>query len=162
MASTCLNQATLNDAQDIFQLVQETITRIYPGYYEERIVDAFILLHSLEAIEADIRAERVRKLEVDGQLVGTGTLDEDHIKRVFVLPDQQGKGHGSLLMDALERDASKSREKVVLETSIPAKDFYLQRDYRVVGSALWNIATPKGLPSVALEYEVMEKALSSR
>lgn len=40
---------------------------------------------------------------MDGRLAGTGTCTENHITRLFVAPELQGRGYGSYLMERLEK-----------------------------------------------------------
>lgn len=56
-------------------------------------------------------------------------------------------------MDKLEEEAASAAiSRIYLETSVPAKDFYLNRDYEVSGQE--SIELPKG---EKLEYEIMSK-----
>lgn len=49
-------KANLEDLQKVYEIVQETVKTIYPGYYPQEIVDFFSQLHSRENIEKDIES----------------------------------------------------------------------------------------------------------
>ena len=38
----------------------------------------------------------------DGEIIGTGSLTDNYIMRVYVLPEYQGQGFGGMMMDELE------------------------------------------------------------
>ena len=46
--------------------------------------------------------------EENGALLGAGTLVGNHVTRVFVSPDAQGQGLGTVLLDALEAQAAQA------------------------------------------------------
>ena len=64
------------------------------------------------------------------QPVGTITIKENDICRLFVLPEFQGKGYGRELLDFAENEISKTYEEILLDASLPAKRIYLKRGYK--------------------------------
>ena len=154
-----ISSATLESADAIYRLVQTTIHAVYPDCYDPAVVAAFSCLHSPDVIRADIAAGKIFILKVGDRIVGTGTVKENHIMRVFVLPEEQSKGYGTRIMDELEAIAARSHSAAVLEASVPARAFYLNRGYRVAGTQTWEIEPCDDLPATTLVYEVMEKEL---
>lgn len=71
----------------------------------------FCELHSLEHISKDINDDLAGVLVVNGICVGTGCYRENHITRVYVKPEYQGKGYGTFIMDYLEEVISKKTQK---------------------------------------------------
>jgi len=70
---------------------------------------------------------------VDDKVVGTGSLDGDEVKAVFVDPDHQRRGIGRALMEELERyGKSKGLQQVRLYATITAFEFYKRLHYRLV------------------------------
>ncbi len=90
------------DAQQVYVLVQETIKVVYPKYYLKEIVDMFCEFHSRENIIKDIEAGNTYILMENKEIIGTGTKNEYHITRVYVLPQYQKKGYGTFIMNRLE------------------------------------------------------------
>ena len=81
------------DAEKVYALVQETIKVIYPKYYLKEIVDMFCEFHSRENIIKDIEAGNTYILVENEKIIGTGTKKENHITRVYVLPQYQKRGY---------------------------------------------------------------------
>lgn len=149
-------QATQEHAKIIYDIVQETITKIYPEYYPKEVVDFFCCLHSKENIERDIVNGCVGVLIDNEQIVGTGSYKDNHITRVYVAPKYQKRGYGSYIMQSLESYIAIQHEKAYLDSSLPARHLYRQRGYRTVKNLTHVVDY-----GVILEYEVMEKIVHS-
>lgn len=100
-------KATSADFSEVKNIVHTTIKTIYPHYYPKGVVDFFLNHHSDANIQKAIETETVLLLVVDGIIVGTGSTKENEIARLFVLPQFQGLGYGTLLMNELEYRISK-------------------------------------------------------
>lgn len=143
-------QAKADWASGICELIRRTIEEIYPRYYSEEAVRFFLDLHGKENIEKDLSDGKVYAATLEQTLVGTGTLDGDHIRRVFVLPTFQGQGIGSLLMDFLESEVIKNHGAVWLDSSLPGGKFYHNRGYAAKKYAEHPLENGK-----VLAYEIM-------
>lgn len=128
-----VTQANMDMLSDIYELIHMTIKDIYTKYYSDKAVDFFLELHSKENIANDIATGKVYVVSHDQDVIGTGTLDGDHIKRVFVLPRFQRQGIGTLIMDFLEAEIIKSYGAAWLESSFPAGKFFHNRGYITKG-----------------------------
>ena len=141
------------DVNSVRSLIRQTIKSEYPKYYGEAAVEFFLELHNTANIGSDVAQGNVRLLVADGEVVATGSVNGNHISRVFVTCGRLNCGYGSQIMDKLEEEAASAAiSRIYLETSVPAKDFYLNRDYEVSGQE--SIELPKG---EKLEYEIMSK-----
>lgn len=121
----------LNAVQDI---VRSTIKAVYPHYYPSGAVEFFLAHHSSENILRDISSGIV-SLAMDGDRpVGTVTVSNDEINRLFVLPEYQGKGFGRALMRFAESTISENYGTVRLDASLPAKMMYMKNGYMVIDS----------------------------
>ena len=125
-------KAEAADAQQVWQLVQDTIKTVYPKYYLNDAVEFFRELHSIERIKADIESGFVRVLTVDDAIVGTGSVSENHITRLFVSPEYQGRGCGSYMMYCIEDEISPNYSTACLDSSLPAARFYDKKGYKTV------------------------------
>lgn len=150
-------RATLSDTELIYDLVQETIRTIYPKYYPNEVVDFFCNHHCKENIEQDIKAGHVGSLIVNENIVGTGSYKENHITRVYVKPEYQGRGYGSYIMQYLEDEIAKKHDKSCLDASLPASSMYEHRGYETIHHDKWECEN-----GVILVYEIMEKKLCRR
>lgn len=122
------------DLGTVYDIVQTTIRAVYPHYYPAGAVDFFLEHHSRGHVSADIEAGAVYLAESDGKAVGTVTVSGDSINRLFVLPDEQGRGFGGELLRFAEAEVAKSYGTARLDSSLPAKQIYLKKGYMVIDS----------------------------
>lgn len=123
-------RANNDDVGTIHHIVHTTMNIVYPRYYPEHVVQFFLNHHSIDSIEKAIGLECILLLECEGKIIGTGALRENEIRRMFILPEYQGKGYGCLLLDKLEQQAmSRDYTTVVLDSSLPAYNLYVKRGY---------------------------------
>jgi len=147
-------RAGIEQLDPVFELVQETIKTIYPKFYPKEIVDFFCGLHSRENIKKDIENQNVGIL-IDNQiLVGTGCRKENHITRVYVLPEYQGRGYGSYIIQTLEDEIAENFDSVWLDASASAELLYEKRGYTVKELCNWS----RG--NINMVYKRMEKMLA--
>ena len=144
------------DANAIYEIVQDTIKRVYPKYYLPEIVDMFCEYHNKENISEDIKNENTYVLLENSKIIGTGTIKENHITRVYVLPDFQGKGFGTYIMNQLETEIGKQHDRAELDASLPACRLYYNRAYQTIDHDIWECAN-----GVIQVYEIMEKKLKT-
>ena len=147
-------KATEANFDTIKNIVHSTINSIYPHYYPRDVVEFFLNHHSDDNIRRGIKTEAVILLEVDGIIVGTGSAKENEIIRTFVLPQFQGLGYGSLIMDELEHIISKEHPEIVLDSSLPAYNLYIKRGYVPIGYE--KIITPN---DDVLCFNIMKKSI---
>ena len=88
----------------------------------------------------------------DGEIIGTGSRTDNHITRVYVLPEYQGLGFGSMIMDELEKEIFRDCDYCELDASLPACIFYENRGYKTVKHIKYDIGGGK-----SMIYEIMRK-----
>lgn len=147
-----IHKAQNEEAIIISHLVNSTIKEIYSKYYPEEVVSFFLDLHQLSNIEKNILDEKTYVIRYEEMIVGTGTIEKNHISRVYVLPKYQSTGIGSMLMDYLEKEIIKSYGSVEVDVSLPAGEFYRKRNYVHKIQMDYPVANGK-----ILSYEVMQK-----
>lgn len=113
-------------------ITHKTISEIYPHYYAKGAVDFFLAHHSNENIIKDILAGIVYLLLDGEEAIGTVTMKENEICRLFVLPESQHKGFGRQLLNFAEEMIAEKYTEIYLDSSLPAKDIYLKRGYVAV------------------------------
>ena len=125
-----ITQANKDDLQLVKRITIETINQIYPHYYPKGAVEFFVEHHNYTNILNDIEAGIVFFcMDENEQAVGTVTLKENDICRLFVLPEYQGLGYGRELIDFAENEIAKNYAEILLDASLPAKRIYLKRGY---------------------------------
>lgn len=147
--------ATINDLAQVHNIVQETIKTIYPRYYPQEVVDFFCHLHNTDNIQKDIANQTVGILVDQGVIVGTGCRQNNHITRVYVLPQYQRKGYGNYIMECLEHKIAQTFDTVCLDASLPACTLYEKRGYITKKHCKLTVEN-----DAVLVYEVMEKKLT--
>lgn len=147
-------KATNKNIDCVFNIVQNTVTTIYPKYYPKEVVDFFSEHHSKENIAMDIENGNVGILVDNNQIVGTGSHEDNHITRVYVLPEFQRKGYGSFIMQRLEDEIAEKYNTVLLDASLPACHLYEKRGYNTIKHEKLSVAN-----DAVLVYEVMERML---
>lgn len=146
--------AANKDIQAVYDVVQQTIKTIYPNYYPAEVVDFFCEHHSRDAIAKDIENGYVSVLKIDGTIVATGCFADNHITRVYVLPEYQKKGYGTFIMKQIEAQISEKYDKAVLDASLPAAALYEKLGFFTIKHERYPVEN-----GVILAYEVMEKEL---
>ena len=122
--------AEIADLETVLQITHDTISEIYSHYYAEGVVEFFQEHHSRENVLSDIENGIVWLLEEEGSMVGTVTIKEDAVNRLFVLPGYQSHGYGSQLMDFAEDKIAEKFDYVHIDSSLAAKEMYLKRGYK--------------------------------
>lgn len=142
------------DLQAVYNVVQHTIKTMYPKYYPTEVVDFFCGLHSVDAIEEDIKNGYVSVLKINGKIVATGCFFDNHITRVYVLPEYQKKGYGTFIIKTIENQIGEKYDKAYLDASLPAASLYEKLGFATVTHERQPVDN-----GVILVYEVMEKEL---
>lgn len=91
-----------------------------------------------------------------GGIIGTVTIKENAVNRLFVLPEYQSRGYGSQLMDFAEAKIAEKFSHVHIDSSLAAKEMYLKRGYQEKKTC--RIAASNG---DVLIYDEMEKRVHS-
>ena len=127
-----IDLASKQDFETVKMITQTTIIQIYPMYYPAGAVDFFLNHHSDEHIREDISKEIVYILNDGDVAVGTVTISEESINRLFVFPEYQHKGYGKALLDFAEEKVLESFDHVQIDASFPAKRIYKLRGYKEI------------------------------
>lgn len=146
---------TINHAKSIHDVLQTTIRTVYPKYYPQAVVDFFCDLHSLEHVQEGIASGNMGVvIDDEGNVIGTGCYDDNHITGVYVRPAFQGFGCGTLIIDKLEEAIAADHDVARLDASLPAACLYEHRGYKTVGHGVIELDD-----GVKLVYEKMERQL---
>ena len=130
------------DARGVSELIRRTMresnSRDYPG----EILDPLIAYFTAEKVSA-LAAERhcLVAETMTGRVVGTAALEGSELLTFFVLPDQQGTGVGTKLLEALEDEARQSGIEVLhVESSLTGAAFYRRRGFAPTGRVITRTA----------------------
>jgi len=146
------------DLERLKFIVHNTIKMSYTRVYPQEAIEYFLNLHSKENMEKDIPKGCTFILELKDEIIASGSIVENEIKRVFVLPEYQGRGFGKKTMSKIEGNAlNNGIQKVKLCASLPSKDFYLSLGYKIIKFTHISVGKNK-----KLEYYDMEKYLKKK
>lgn len=81
-------------------------------------------------IITDIEAGNTYILTENEEIIGTGTKRENHITRVYVLPQYQKKSYGTFIMNRLEEMIKETYDDVKIDASLPACGLYSHLGYQ--------------------------------
>lgn len=149
-----IKKAFLSDLHIIKTISAYTISEIYPHYYPKGAVEFFLAHHNENNILNDLKQDSVFLCFSEDIAVGTVTVKENEICRLFVLPEYQGHGFGRELLDFAERTISAQFTEILLDASLPAKGIYLKRGYEAI--EFHSIPTDYG---DYLCYDLMKKTI---
>lgn len=152
MDKVTIKKARLDQTDKINEIVSKTIKEIYPKYYLNEIVDFFLELHNYNNINNDILKGNTYVIGCEATILGTGTMNQNAISRVYITPNNQHKGIGTKLMDYLEKEIIKNYSYVNIDASLPAAEFYRKRGYEFLRQAEHSVANDK-----LLSYSIMRK-----
>lgn len=152
-----IRQASAADFAAVREITRTTVETVYPHYYPAGAVAFFLAHHNDAAIKRDIAENRVFLCISDaGTAVGTVTVHENEIGRLFVLPAHQGNGYGSELLAFAEKTVALHYAEAVLDVSLSAKAIYLRHGYQAADYHV--IKTQNG---DYLCYDTMKKCVLS-
>lgn len=129
-----IKPALMSDLNTIKKIILTTISEVYPHYYSNGAVQFFINHHSDSNIANDISNKCVFLcvdcVDLKQIAVGTVTIKDNEICRLFVLPAYQGNGYGKELMNYAETKIFENYNEIKLASSLSAKTIYLKRGYK--------------------------------
>ena len=152
MDKLVIKKARLDQTDEIDEIVSKTIKEIYPKYYSDEVVEFFLALHNHDTIHNDILEDNTYVIGCGTTILGTGTMNQNAISRVYITPDNQHEGIGTRLMDYLEKEIIKKYSHVNIDASLPATEFYRKRGYELLRQAEYAVSNGK-----LLSYSMMRK-----
>ena len=126
-----------NDAKAVSDLIRKTISISNKKDYPEDLMDQLIEIETPEHVLERASWTHFYVFEFEGQIIACGAIgpywgkeDESSLFTIFVLPEYQGKGVGSFIVNTLEKDEFFTRAKrIEIPASITGVPFYLKMGY---------------------------------
>ena len=127
-----IRNATAADAEAVHKIVLRALRETNARDYPPSVIDRLVLTLP-DKVASNLETWCAFVAIVNGQVVGTGSLNGRMVSSVYVHPDYQGHGIATKLMDAVENAASaQSQGTLSVQSSITAKPFYAKRGFRIV------------------------------
>lgn len=118
--------ATVDDLKDVCRIVVSSIEVVYPQYYPIGAVDLYLNYHNFDNIKNDITENKVYIICDNGLVIGTVTIFKNDISRLYVDPDYQKQGYGTLLLEFAEKMISENMTAQFLTVLCLRKVFILK------------------------------------
>ena len=87
MEQLVIKKARLDQVDEIHEVVSNTIKEIYSKYYSDEVVDFFLELHKRDNIYNDILQGNTYVIGCGAAILGTGTINQNTISRVYISPN---------------------------------------------------------------------------
>jgi diamine N-acetyltransferase len=162
-------EATFNDYSVIQQLAHQIWPHTFKDILSKEQIDYMLeMMYSIPSLteQAEKKGHRFILAKQNSNYTGYASYelnylgsDKTKIHKIYILPDEQGKGTGKLLMGKIEEMAINAGNKILtLNVNIfnPAIQFYINIGFKKVGEE--NIPIGKGF---LMEDIIMEKELGS-
>lgn len=144
-----------SDRDTVKSLIERTIDACYSDVYCKEAVQFFKDWHCDDRILNDVKEGYTIVVQKNNEVVATGTIVGDEIRRVFVEPAFHGQGFGKIIMRKLEEKAVSLGIMVVkLDASIPSKRFYKSLGYATLEETFLEVENHK-----RLDFYKMQKVL---
>jgi len=127
-----IKHAEEKDCDSVSSIIGTTISDIYPRYYPLGVVNFFLSYHSKDKVRNAINNKELYLISEGEIIVGTGSVKNNEIGRLFILPGYQRQGYGRYLIDFLEKIILEKNNSITLDASLPAMHFYMQRGYKPI------------------------------
>ncbi len=129
------------DADELSALIAKTLRTVNIKDYSEEYIEANISSHSADVLIDRASHGHMYVVCDNSQIVGCGAIagywgskTESILLTIFVLPEYQGRGIGTLIIRTLEQDEFFLRaERIEIPASITAVDFYRKMGYDYKG-----------------------------
>jgi len=128
-----IRTASEADAAALSEIIRRALREVNARDYEPAIIEAIAANFSRDKLLEAIRSRPVFVAALDGEIVGTGSLEGTTVRSMFVRPDHERRGIGAALMRKIEALAIARRiERLVLQSSITAEGFYRRHGFEAV------------------------------
>jgi len=138
----------------IQRLIHTTVKTCYPAIYPPEVIEFFIQHHSLEEISRRAISGVVLVLVSEGFILATGFLADGELGGVYVHPDYQRQGLGTLIVKRLLEIACREKlNSIWLDATPIAKPMYDKLGFELISNMVQYVG------DVPLHYFKMEKIL---
>jgi len=144
-----------SDLKAVKSLIERTMDKNYKGLFSREVMEYFGQFHGdVNCLQVAIQGHTI-VAEQNSQVVGTGSIVDGYILRVYVEPTLQKQGIGKLIMATLEKLAKDRGQKLVkLRATQISKEYYRKMGYVIVEKNLEGVENGKDLV-----YYLMEKQI---
>lgn len=137
------------DAEACSKIISETIA--YSGVLTKREQEHIKKRTTPKELIKKMKKREHFVCEKKEKIIGASILNKNEIRNMYVLPEFQKKGIGSLILKKIEKEAKKNKiKKLFLYTHPKASKFYLKNKFEVIK----RFKDKNNLPVVYMEKEL--------
>ncbi|WP_370601227.1 GNAT family N-acetyltransferase [Pseudomonas nitroreducens] len=134
-----IRKARSEDAAAISQVIVTTVRESNDQDYPANVIESVAANFSPERLIELLEQRLVFVALLGDEIVGTGALDGNVVRSLFIAPRQQNKGIGQALMAQIEETAlERGVEALLIPSSLTAQSFYARLGYSVVREQLYG------------------------
>jgi GNAT superfamily N-acetyltransferase len=127
-----IRRATAADAEAVHKIVLLALRETNAPDYPPPVIDRLALTLP-DKVASSLETGHAFVAVINGQVVGTGSLNGKTVSSVYVHPEYQRRGIATKLMDAVENVASAQFQGTLsVQSSVTAKPFYAKRGFKTV------------------------------
>ncbi|MEP9321254.1 GNAT family N-acetyltransferase [Pseudomonas sp. LABIM340] len=132
-----IRQARSDDATAISRVIVAAVRESNGQDYPASVIESVVAHFTPERV-IELLAQRLVFVALLGsEIVGTGALDGNAVRSLFITPQQQRKGIGQALMEQIEEAAlQRGIEALLVPSSLTAESFYARLGYRLLREQL--------------------------
>ncbi len=119
------------DAKICSKIISETVKKenIIAKKSQEDIIKA----STPKALIERMKTRQYFVCERNLKIIGIGALNNNQVRTMYVLPELQNKGIGSLILKRIEKEAKKKNmKKLFLYTHPQSSRFYLKNNFQII------------------------------
>lgn len=132
------------DAEAVSTIIRRTMRVSNSADYSPERLQPLIDYFSPAKVEQINRTRTCLVAEANGQVIATAGLEENEVVTFFVLPEEQGQGIGSALLQQLEALArGQGIAELRLDASLTGAPFYARHGFVPTGDLLDGTAGPQ-------------------
>jgi putative acetyltransferase len=125
-----IRPAIIPDAEVISILIVKTIRETNANDYDEAAIELICAQFTTSKVIEKLSSRAMFIAEANKKIVGTISLGRDKLHSLFVLPECQYKGVGTMLVHYVEQVAVvEGRSLIELSSSVTARAFYRKLGY---------------------------------
>lgn len=132
-----IRQAHSDDAKAISRIIVAAVRESNGQDYPLSVIESVVANFSPERVVELLKQRLAFVALLDEEIAGTGALDGNTVRSLFIAPQQQRKGIGQALMARIEKAAlERGIEALLVPSSLTAESFYARLGYHVVREQL--------------------------
>ncbi|PSO51029.1 MAG: hypothetical protein BRC40_04740 [Cyanobacteria bacterium QH_8_48_120] len=152
-----VRKAQPDDAEQMHDVHVWSVKMLCTGDYTPEQIETWV-----GKLNPEKRRQRMRETEAiifvaekEEKIVGFSSLSEKKVRAVYVHPGYTRQGVGTILLDAVEREAMAHHiQKLELQASVTAVSFYQARGYKLVERSHYMLSGVE-IPCAYLEKSLL-------